>query len=140
MNTLYKVSTQNELREAARLKGLLQVKVGRTYSNWKGESIKIVGKTTVPGWPTPFFVDSQGRRYDKFGFSYDAEKFPYSRYDLIAPSRKMKLKRALNQYNQASRKKVLMSLLSSVNHFGAKLRTNLKPPGILKFTKLSLSW
>lgn len=137
MNTLYIIGNKSELREAARLKGIINVKIGRIYSNRKGEVIKIAGETTVPGWSTPFFVDTLGRRYDQSGFCYDAEKFPYSKYDLVKLTTKLKLKRVLKRYSRASKKTLILSLVSTVQQLGSKIGTNLKSRNNRNYTRLS---
>jgi hypothetical protein len=118
MNTLYSRSTQSESQEAARLK----VKIGRSYLNRKGDVIKITGETTLPGWPSPLFVDSYGRRYDGFGFSYDAEKFPYSMYDLVART----TKRTADRRNRTSKENLIRSLVATVRRWGSEARSQLQ--------------
>jgi hypothetical protein len=86
MCTLSILEYENGLREADRFREILKVEVGQAYQNRLGNSVIIVGETTVRGWVTSFFVDSEGRRYDKFGYSYGSGVLPPSNEDLVALS------------------------------------------------------
>lgn len=84
MSTLSIREYQNELQEVDRFREVLKVEIGQSYINRIGESVIIVGDVNVPGWQITFFIDPQGRRYDKFGYSYEANTLPPSNFDLVA--------------------------------------------------------
>lgn len=87
MSTLSIHEYESVMREADRFREILKIEIGQTYVNRIGMSVIIVGEVEVPGWRSPFFVDSDGNRYDKYGYSYGKGILPPSDEDLVSLNR-----------------------------------------------------